>query len=38
MDMVEFVPAHDLHGLGARTAGRLILNLIAAMVRAGQFD
>lgn len=38
MDMVEFVPAHDLHGLGGRTAGRLILNLIAAMVRAGQFD
>ncbi len=38
MDMVEFVPAHDLHGLGARTAGRLILNLIAAMVRTGQFD
>jgi len=38
MDMVEFVADHDLHGLGARVAGRLILNLIHAMIRAGQFD
>lgn len=38
MDMVEFVPQHDLHGLGAHTAGRLILNLIHAMIRSGQFE
>jgi len=38
MDMVEFVPSHDQHGLGARTAGRLVLNLINAMAKAGQFD
>ena len=38
MDLVEFVPEHDLHGLGGHTAGRLILNLINAMIRAGQFD
>ena len=38
MDLVEFVPDHDLHGLGGHTAGRLILNLIHAMVRAGQFE
>ena len=37
MDLVEFVPEHDLHGLGGHTAGRLILNLINAMVCAGQF-
>ena len=37
MDLVEMVPAHDLHGLGARTACRLVLNLIDAMARAGQF-
>ena len=37
MDLVEFVPDHDLNGLGAHTAGRLILNLINAMVRARQF-
>lgn len=38
MDLVEFVPAHDLHGLGGHTAGRLILNLIHAMIASGQFD
>ncbi len=38
MDWVEFVPEHDLYALGAHTTGRLILNLINAMVRAGQFD
>ena len=37
MDLVEMVPDHDLHGLGARTAGRLIINLVAAMAEAGQF-
>ena len=36
MDLVEFVPSHDVHGLGARTAGRLVLNLINAMARSGQ--
>ena len=38
MDMVEFVPEHDLHGLGARTAGRLVLHLINAMTRSGQLS
>ncbi|MDP6775627.1 MAG: agmatinase [Candidatus Latescibacteria bacterium] len=38
MDLVEFVPEHDLNGLGGHTAGRLVLNLINAMVRSGQFD
>lgn len=38
MDWVEFVPDHDLHALGAHTTGRLILNTINAMVRAGQFE
>ena len=37
MDMVELVPDHDLHGLAGHTAGRLVLNLVNAMVRAGQF-
>ena len=38
MDMVEFVPDNDLHGLGGHTLGRLVLNLINAMIRAGQFS
>ena len=38
MDLAEMVPDHDLHGLGGRTAGRLVMNLIAAMARAGQFE
>ena len=37
MDWVEFVPGHDLNGLGGHAAGRLVLSLIGAMVRAGQF-
>ncbi|MBM4045915.1 MAG: arginase [Planctomycetes bacterium] len=37
MDLTEMVPAHDLHGLGGHTAGRLILTLIGAMARSGQF-
>ena len=37
MDMVEFIPDHDLHGLAGHTMGRLVLNLIHAMIRAGQF-
>lgn len=38
MDVAEFVPDHDLHALGAHTIGRLIVNLIDAMVLAGQFE
>ena len=37
MDLAEMVPAHDVHGLGARVIGRLILCLIGAMLRNGQF-
>ncbi|MBI3947890.1 MAG: arginase family protein [Armatimonadetes bacterium] len=35
MDLAEFTPAHDLSGLGAHTAGRLIISLIDAMVLQG---
>jgi agmatinase len=38
VDLVEMVPEHDLHGLGGHSAGRLIINLIGAMIRSGQFD
>ncbi|MBU0610487.1 MAG: arginase family protein, partial [Armatimonadetes bacterium] len=34
MGVFEFVPEHDLHGLGARTVGRLLLGLINAIARA----
>ncbi len=37
MDVVELVPAHDIHGLSGRTIGRLVLALIHAMAQAGQF-
>lgn len=37
MDWVEFVPAHDLHGLGGHAIGRLITNVLQAMAEAGQF-
>jgi agmatinase len=37
MDWVEFVPGHDLHGLGGHSVGRLIANLLQAMIDAGQF-
>lgn len=37
MDLVEFIPDRDLNGLTALTATRLILNLIGALVRSGQF-
>lgn len=36
MDLTEFTPAHDLNGLGAHTAARLIITLMDAMVLAGQ--
>lgn len=38
MDIVELVPDHDLNGLGGHAVGRLVLNLINAMVRSGQLD
>lgn len=37
MDLVEFVPEHDLHGLGGYTVCRIITNLLHAMVDNGQF-
>lgn len=33
MGVFEFVPEHDLHGLGARTIGRLVLGLINAIAK-----
>ena len=38
MDIVEITPKRDLNGITALTAGRLIVNLIGAAVRAGQFE
>ena len=38
MDIVEITPKRDLNGITAITAGRLILNLIGAAVRAGYFE
>ena len=38
MDIVEITPRRDVNGITALTAGRLIVNLIGAAVRAGQFD
>ena len=35
-DLVELVPARDVNGVTALTAGRLALNLIGAMARSGQ--
>lgn len=32
-DLVEFMPARDIHGLGALTASRLLVNAIGAIVR-----
>ena len=37
MDWVEFVPDHDLNGLGGHSVGRLIANLLQSMVDAGRF-
>jgi agmatinase len=36
-DIVELAPSRDPGGISALTAGRLVINLIGAMVRAGQF-
>ena len=38
MDIVEITPKRDLNGITALTAGRLIVNLIGAAVRARQFE
>ena len=38
MDIVEITPKRDLNGITCLTAGRLIVNLIGAALRAGQFD
>ena len=37
MDWVEFVPGHDLNGLGGHSVARLIANLLQSMIDAGQF-
>jgi agmatinase len=34
-DLVEFMPARDVHGLAARTAARIVCNAIAAIAGAG---
>jgi agmatinase len=38
MDIVEITPSRDVNCISAITAGRLIVNLIGAAVRAGYFD
>lgn len=38
MDFVEITPASDLNEISSITAGHIILNLIGACVRSGQFD
>ncbi len=38
MDVVEITPSRDVNRLTCITAGRLIVNLIGAAVRAGYFD
>ncbi len=38
MDIVEITPKRDLNGITSLTAGRLIVNLIGAATRAGQFS
>jgi agmatinase len=38
MDIVEITPSTDLHGITSIVAGRLIVNLVGAAVRAGYFD
>ena len=37
MDIVEITPKRDVNGITSLTAGRLIVNLIGAATRAGQF-
>lgn len=38
MDIVEITPSTDVNNISSVTAGRLIVNLIGAAVRAGYFD
>jgi agmatinase len=38
MDLVEITPGHDVNNITCITAGRLIVNLIGAAVRAGYFE
>jgi agmatinase len=38
MDIVEIQPEKDLNQISCITAGRLILNLIGAAIRAGHYD
>jgi agmatinase len=38
MDIVEITPSRDVNDISSITAGRLILNLIGAAARAGNFD
>ena len=38
MDIVEITPKRDLNGITCLTAGRLIVNLMGAALRAGQFE
>ncbi len=38
MDIVEIQPSKDSHQISCMTAGRLVLNLIGASIRAGYFD
>jgi agmatinase len=38
MDIVEITPRTDINRISAITAGRLVVNLIGAAVRAGYFD
>lgn len=38
MDIVEILPSRDIHQMSCMIAGRLVLNLIGAAIRAGYFD
>jgi agmatinase len=38
MDVVEIAPSYDVNRISCITAGRLIVNLIGAAVRAGYFE
>ncbi len=38
MDLVEVAPSRDVNGISCITAGRLVLNLIGALARAGTFE
>jgi agmatinase len=38
MDICEITPARDVNDISSVVAGRLMINLIGAAVRAGYFD